>query len=464
MIWGITIVKNEDDIIESMIRYNMGFIHKMFVVDNGSDDYTKEIIRALIDEGYDIVLESDYVLGFNQVKVINGLIYRIMKGEFGKKPDYIIPIDADEFLVAEKRGEDVRDIIESFDRNVINKIKWRTYIPTEEELADGFVPLFFSKCKKREYEIGEKMIIPTNLISEGFCVNNGNHYTNLANTGMEKVNERLRMAHYPIRSVTQAYQKIVLGYMSRVSTPTYEKGRSPHIEKAYYDILNGTKINLEYIQNMAMHYCCNDMYIPSDAWEEFAFDKINSPEKEIISSFPRKTDKEKIILKGFETLANRYKEAVVSQRVNPIVCDIDAMKAIEQYSYRKMKVEREQKDHITRKCAILDMCMSNAIQKADCIERITKELNGRVIIQGVDSFTMLIAQRLKSENRFVGWSADEYDANEQNYVDVRCVIAKHGVETILIQNDFDRLLITSKYSGYHIDIVFLSDFIEKKKQ
>ena len=56
---SITMVKNEMDIIESFIRYNINIVDEMIILDNGSTDYTLDIINNLIEEGLNIVLLHD---------------------------------------------------------------------------------------------------------------------------------------------------------------------------------------------------------------------------------------------------------------------------------------------------------------------------------------------------------------------------------------------------------------------
>ena len=50
-IFSITMVKNEMDIIESFIRYNLNILDGMIILDNGSTDSTLNIIKCLKDEG-----------------------------------------------------------------------------------------------------------------------------------------------------------------------------------------------------------------------------------------------------------------------------------------------------------------------------------------------------------------------------------------------------------------------------
>ena len=48
-------VKNEMDIIESFVRYNVNYLDGMIILDNGSTDNTLNILKSLKNEGLPII-------------------------------------------------------------------------------------------------------------------------------------------------------------------------------------------------------------------------------------------------------------------------------------------------------------------------------------------------------------------------------------------------------------------------
>ncbi len=46
----VTMVRNEEDIIETFVRYHSGAVDRMIIVDNGSTDRTPEILALIRDE------------------------------------------------------------------------------------------------------------------------------------------------------------------------------------------------------------------------------------------------------------------------------------------------------------------------------------------------------------------------------------------------------------------------------
>lgn len=79
-ITGISIVKNEEDVIESFLRYNLKIMDQICIIDNGSTDGTVNIINALVNEGFPISLIINPG-EFNQIEMTNDLLLRVVSGE-----------------------------------------------------------------------------------------------------------------------------------------------------------------------------------------------------------------------------------------------------------------------------------------------------------------------------------------------------------------------------------------------
>ena len=58
---GVSMVRNEADIIEAFVRHNAAVLDALVVVDHGSVDGTREILFALRDEGLPLAIEQDHV-------------------------------------------------------------------------------------------------------------------------------------------------------------------------------------------------------------------------------------------------------------------------------------------------------------------------------------------------------------------------------------------------------------------
>ena len=89
---AILIVKNEDDILNSVISHLLTFCQKIYVLDNGSTDTSVEILRELDGRGV-VYLGSIRVPFFDNMR---NWVWQIVKGD-AKDDDWWLFADADEF-------------------------------------------------------------------------------------------------------------------------------------------------------------------------------------------------------------------------------------------------------------------------------------------------------------------------------------------------------------------------------
>lgn len=105
----ISLVKNEEDIIENFIIYHKKIVDKITLIDNGSTDDTQEIIKKHKDVNF-FIKDVPFKLKAN---IIN---------HFSQKSDcdIIIPMDADELIVLDEskdnNSKNIKDITNSTDQ------------------------------------------------------------------------------------------------------------------------------------------------------------------------------------------------------------------------------------------------------------------------------------------------------------------------------------------------------------
>lgn len=97
---GIALVKDERDVIEGTLRHMADEVDQLFVVDNGSTDGTRELVRDLADEGpVPILLLDDPTVGYHQSDKMSRLANMVadVNGTEALTGDlWIVPFDADE--------------------------------------------------------------------------------------------------------------------------------------------------------------------------------------------------------------------------------------------------------------------------------------------------------------------------------------------------------------------------------
>lgn len=223
---GISMVRNESDIIEAFVRHNLTLLDELYIVDHDSTDNTKEILNKLKEEGLPIYLSSYNDLEFVPVRILNNL----MKDILGKDPDvdYIFPIDADEFIYCTSRKQ-LENFLELIPENRVGMYTWRGYLPTSTSYVSDFMNSFTEQ--REENILTPKVIIPR-AVAEKNKLTIGSHF--MENDEGEEVKsvvfrsaqhkhfyewfknkfdaefietEDLWLAHYPIRSVSQQTKK-----------------------------------------------------------------------------------------------------------------------------------------------------------------------------------------------------------------------------------------------------------------
>ncbi|HEX6137045.1 MAG TPA: glycosyltransferase family 2 protein [Casimicrobiaceae bacterium] len=108
-LFGITILRNEADIVEAWVRHNLTVLDGMAVVDHGSMDGTSDILDALQREGLPLRVMRDASPGFFQAERMTALARQTLVRE---RADFTFVIDADEFIKAESRASLERALAE----------------------------------------------------------------------------------------------------------------------------------------------------------------------------------------------------------------------------------------------------------------------------------------------------------------------------------------------------------------
>lgn len=202
---GLSIVKNEADIIEAMVRHNLGFLDHLHVVDNDSADATPRILAALQGEmGGRLNWSADPRSGHGQQAMINEML-----PELATRTDaaQVVLLDADEFI----RAEPVyfRDTLLASDMPV--QMEWMTYVPCpEDDRAERNPIARITQRRKREVLKQGKITVPRGLVGRA-QVGAGNHSL-IAGGRVQFLSDRaLKLAHFPVRSRGQLISKVLIG-------------------------------------------------------------------------------------------------------------------------------------------------------------------------------------------------------------------------------------------------------------
>ena len=260
---AVTMVRDEEDIIESFIRHAMSIADAMILCNHNSSDSTMEIVNGLRDEGLDIFTKEFRSPAYDQEIVMTGLM-REAVNDYGA--DIVLLLDADEFLVSQKGGpEQIRSYLQDFP---LDKAQWLWLDWFSSELADPNKDLdrfILSRPILRrptpEAPTG-KAIATRKAVEDGLIVCVGNHaivteeaYRNRIggdiriDTKFFRVpSEELYNLHIPLRSYQQFLAKYLTTWIAWASRASVHSSEGALYHKAFQQYLGGTKPQYQHVR------------------------------------------------------------------------------------------------------------------------------------------------------------------------------------------------------------------------
>lgn len=232
---SFTMIGNECEIIESFVRYNSCFLNEMyFIYDMGCVDTTIEILKKLRTEGYPIVLCDESLTLYEQRAMENKYLYMLAEDVH---TDIIIPLDADEFLIADGNP---RVQLERLELHKVYEINWKNYVASPADNKNElFVPKRLTHYRD-EKETSPKVIIPAQMVrSSRVMVDTGHHHVMAREKiEVEKINN-LKIAHYPLISEEQYKSKILCNNIRFIIWRNRGDGEGKHLNRLLAEMEDG---------------------------------------------------------------------------------------------------------------------------------------------------------------------------------------------------------------------------------
>lgn len=215
---SITMIKNEQDIVEPFIRHNRRFFDEMVLLNHLSDDRTREIIQACATELGGIHLVDLTDPAQNQGHFVSAAVADAQE-RLGA--DIIGLLDADEFLACNDRAH-----FEAMMRRVpighSVKLKWRTYLPDPERQGAQCPVARMGYRRVKELPQHNKAFLRVGgNRSSRFVVSQGSHVVYHANGKKtdRSVIKGFILQHLPVRSREQILTKCAIGWSSDSRRP-----------------------------------------------------------------------------------------------------------------------------------------------------------------------------------------------------------------------------------------------------
>jgi hypothetical protein len=209
-------VKNEEDIIEAFVRYNLRSIDHMFIADNLSTDGTMDILQALKAEGLPLTITTDDDQALKQNFKMTAMYRKAFReNEF----EFVFLLDADEFLELDR--EEMISLRQSHGSGAAYFVKRVNYLYGGEVLDGRKSSLFELMCHRDvEPESSKSMIFHDAVRCRRFRIGIGNHHirdwsqSEGPKVSVKPVKDFALIRHFPIRSVEQYMRKSLLGWFA----------------------------------------------------------------------------------------------------------------------------------------------------------------------------------------------------------------------------------------------------------
>lgn len=245
---AISLVKNEVDIIEAFVRHTLHFVDEVFVSDNGSIDGTRETLQKLVQAKLPIRVFVDDHFEYDQSDKMTAL-YRL---SLRSDPDFVLPLDADEFIQAQSRSA-LRESFKKIPSAAVGQCSWKNHVLSDvNELQIS--KRFALRSKHSSYF---KVVIKApGSKDDDAVIEQGNHALRRSGKSAAQVLlEDCSIAHFPIRSKQQLSKKVVIGWLANVA----HFGANPkmngfHWKDLYEKVLSGEELKESVLAEEAYWY------------------------------------------------------------------------------------------------------------------------------------------------------------------------------------------------------------------
>ena len=241
---SISMVKNEQDIIEPFLRHHSPLMDAMILLDNGSVDRTRSIAAACASELGNIVITDFPAAGYKQGQYLSDAL-RYAQGAYFA--DFICFLDADEFLSVGSRTELVTHL-SAIPVGSCGNVFWQTFLPDpgpSDDTPDAFARMTWRR--RREGTAYSKSILRLGGRQDpGLAVQQGSHRIRAAHgRKLPSVDlSDLPLMHFPIRSVAQLAAKGVMGWKAYLARQDGAETRGEGFQKRrLHDLfINGARL------------------------------------------------------------------------------------------------------------------------------------------------------------------------------------------------------------------------------
>ena len=203
---AVCMVKDEEDVVEAFARHTLAVADHLVVFDHHSTDRTRHVLLQLKAAGLPLTVLTDDEFEYRQAARTTGLIRHAVRE---LDADWVLPLDADEFVQAESPAAFRRFFAERPPAAPHVRLPLVNFGPHPADHRAESNPVARLRHKVRRVDTG-KAAVPRHLIEPaGFAMSTGNHDVSIDNVVLPfDPTPGMWLAHYPIRSGWQAALKV----------------------------------------------------------------------------------------------------------------------------------------------------------------------------------------------------------------------------------------------------------------
>lgn len=250
---GLTMVKNEQDIIEPMIRHNAALLDALIVLDNGSVDDTRMIALALARELGNVVVTDTARFGYTQGERMTRLLHAAQSAYFA---DFVLFLDADEFIGVVGRTAFFAEL-SKIPSGGFGAVAWYNFV-----LVDGSTIVDPPRGMEHRRVVEALPVYKTVLRLDGaflpdLVVGRGSHaVTRLGEPLAGVLLPALPLWHFPIRGHAQLTAKAVVGWLACLAAnpSATETAESYHWRDMYRRVVDGQGFDGSDLRTLSLHY------------------------------------------------------------------------------------------------------------------------------------------------------------------------------------------------------------------
>lgn len=220
---GVSMVRNESDVVEAFVRHNLTVLDGLVVVDHGSADATLDIVNALCRERLPLVLLRNEAVGYLQPAIMTQVVRHALATTGA---DFVFPLDADEFLRVPSRAA-LERALAALPPKTHGWLEWPTYVPDLRAAPrDGLAALRGARRVSGDANALTKVVVARSFLrASDDVLSGGNHWVTAHPDARERgmrahapIPGRVAaVAHVPIRSVEQFIAKVAVKKLGRVA-------------------------------------------------------------------------------------------------------------------------------------------------------------------------------------------------------------------------------------------------------